>query len=34
MHIKDLIHHGIINVNLGQAEQEFEIHKEQGGSVQ
>jgi hypothetical protein len=31
---KDLIHHGIINVNLGQAEQEFEIHKELGGSVQ
>jgi hypothetical protein len=32
--IKDLIHHGIINVNLDQAEQEFELHKELGGPVQ
>ena len=32
--IKDLIHHGIINVNLDQAEQEFELYKELGGPVQ
>jgi hypothetical protein len=32
--IKDLIHHGVIQVNLQQAEQEFELHKEQGGAVQ
>lgn len=32
--IKDLIHHGVIQVNLEQAEQEFELHKELGGQVQ
>ena len=32
--IKNLVHHGIINVNLDQAEQEFELHKELGGVVQ
>lgn len=32
--IKDLIHHGIINVNVDLAQQQLELFKETGGQVQ
>ena len=31
--VKNLIHHGIIQINFEEAEQEFELFKQYGGKV-
>lgn len=31
--VKNLIHHGIIQINFEEAEQEFELFKQEGGKV-
>jgi len=32
--VKNLIHHGIININLDAAQQELDLFKQEGGQVQ
>ena len=31
--VKDLVHHGILKINVQDAEQELELYKEEGGKV-